>query len=284
MSEFDRATQVSERPRVEASESPSGDGEPLDGRTPKRRIFDARVHDGWDIGGPANGGYLLALAARAMAASAGRPPLTVTAHYLAPVPPGPIEIVVRTVRLGRRMATMSATMIREQAPVLEVLGTFAEQSDAGVQLSTGAPPDLAPYDSDEELVIREGVDVPALQRRLAVRLRPGDEGFALGRPTGRAEIAGWFAFADAAPIDAIGLLLVADAFAPPIFNSGLAMGWVPTAELTVHVRAEPAPGPLACRFASRFVQGGLLEEDGEIWDVTGRLVAQSRQLALIPRT
>lgn len=284
MSEFDRATQVTERRGVEATETDRGDGVLVDDRTPQRSVFDALVHEGWDIGGPANGGYLLALAARAMAAVAGRPPLTLTAHYLAPVPPGPIEIVVRTVRAGRRMATLSATMIREQTPVLEVLGTLAEQSDAGVLLSTGAPPDLVPYDSDEELVIRDDVEVPALQRRLAVRLRAGDEGFALGRPTGRAEIAGWFAFADAAPIDAIGLMLVADAFAPPIFNSGLAMGWVPTVELTVHVRAEPAPGPLACVFTSRFVQGGVLEEDGEIWDTTGRLVAQSRQLALIPRT
>jgi hypothetical protein len=52
----------------------------------------------------------------------------------------------------------------------------------------------------------------------------------------------------------------------------------------VHVRATPVPGPLRCRFASRFVAGGLLSEDGEIWDSAGTLVAESRQLALTPRT
>ena len=117
-----------------------------------------------------------------------------------------------------------------------------------------------------------------------MRLRPGDDGFRTGTPTGRAEIAGWFALAAEEPIDEIGLLLVADALAPAIFNSGLPFAWVPTVELTVHIRATPAPGPLRCVFRTRFVAGGMLEEDGEIWDATGTLVAQSRQLALTPRS
>ena len=65
--------------------------------------FAAIVHDGWDIGGNANGGYVLALAGRAMSEAVERTPLTITAHYLAPVPAGPVQIDVATVRLGRRM-------------------------------------------------------------------------------------------------------------------------------------------------------------------------------------
>ncbi|MEM8662139.1 MAG: thioesterase family protein, partial [Pseudomonadota bacterium] len=50
-----------------------------------------------------------------------------------------------------------------------------------------------------------------------------------------------------------------------------------------HVRRVPEPGWLHCRFSTRFISGGMLEEDGELWDTSGRLVAQSRQLALTPK-
>jgi Thioesterase-like superfamily len=46
-------------------------------------------------------------------------------------------------------------------------------------------------------------------------------------------------------------------------------------------RAHPAPGWLACRATTRFVSNGYHEEDFEVWDSAGTLVAQSRQLALI---
>jgi hypothetical protein len=36
------------------------------------------------------------------------------------------------------------------------------------------------------------------------------------------------------------------------------------------------------KFETRFAFGGTLETDGEIWDSTDTLVAQSRQLMLVP--
>ena len=96
-------------------------------------------------------------------------------------------------------------------------------------------------------------------------------------------MAGWFAIADDVPIDAIALLLASDAFPPAVFNTHLPVAWVPTVELTVHIRGVPQPGPLRCEFRTRFAHDGLLDEEGTIWDSSGALVAQSRQLALMPR-
>lgn len=245
--------------------------------------FAAEVKPGWDIGGNANGGYLMAIAGRAMAEAVGRPPVTLTAHYLRPAPAGPCEIEVSTIRSGRRFATAAATLTMAPGRVLQLLGTFGEQTPGGPSLTTESPVDLPAYDDCEVPPPPTEGPGPEIFRRLAVRIRPGDEGFRTGNPSGRAEIRGWFAFADGEPIDAVGLLLVADAFPPPIFNTDLPAAWVPTVELTVHVRGVPEAGPLRCWFRSRFVHDGLLDEEGEIWDSTGKLVAQSRQLALYPR-
>ena len=56
-----------------------------------------------------------------------------------------------------------------------------------------------------------------------------------------------------------------------------------TLELTVHIRARPAPGALLGRVKTRHLRDGYHEEDLDLWDSKGTLVSQSRQLALLPK-
>lgn len=245
--------------------------------------FTARVHDGWDIGGNANGGYLMAIAGRAMAETVGRPPITLTGHYLRPAPAGPCEIETTVIRSGRRLATVTATLSMDAKPTLQLLGTFGEQQPGGPTRMMEGPLEPPPYHECVGPQTPTEGPMPALMEKIDLRMDPSDGGFRHGEPSGRAEMSGWFALADDEPIDAIGLLLAADAFPPPIFNSGLPVAWVPTVELTVHVRGVPAPGPLRCAFRSRFIHDGLADEEGEVWDSADNLVAQSRQLSLMPR-
>jgi hypothetical protein len=258
--------------------------------------FDADIAPGWDIGGNANGGYLLALAGRAMAAAATRPdPVTVTAHYLAPGKPGPVHVDTAVVKQGKRFTAVQATL-RSTAPdtmgrpILALLGTFGDlgggNGDSHPTRVDAAPPDLPPVEQCVRITPRENEPFPPpFSTKVEARLHPADAGFATGDgPSGEPRVRGWFRLPDDEPVDTIGLLVVVDAFPPTTFNARLPVAWTPTVELTAHVRARPAPGWLRCTFSTRFVTGGFLEADGEVWDATGALVAQSRQLALLPRS
>ncbi len=243
----------------------------------------ANLRDGWSINGNANGGYLIAVAARAMVNHVGRPdPVTITAHFLAPGSPGPVTIQTRTVKEGRRFATATASMTNADGrQLLQVLGAFTDLTKAsGPELVDAMPPDLPPVEDCDSLVDRQDFS-PELFRQIEVRLHPEDSQFAV-KPSGVARSRGWFRLPNDEPMDTLALVMATDALPPTVFNANLPLRWVPTVELTAHLRARPAPGWLRCEFRTRFVTGGFLEEDGLVWDSTDQLVAQSRQLALVP--
>jgi acyl-CoA thioesterase len=250
------------------------------------RTWKAEVLPDWDIFGISNGGYLMAIAARAMSeAGDGRLPVSVTAHFTRPVSAGAVTIDVDTVKVGKSLSTMRAVLSTERE-ALTLLGTLAtpESVRDEVIYSSAEPPEMPPPEDCVRAL--PGVNTPLpppLMAQFEERIHPEDASALEGKPTGVARVRGWFRLHDDEPLDAFAPLLVADAFPPAIFNSGLPLSWTPTVEMTTQIRSVPSTEWLRCRFVTRFVTGGLLEEDGEIWDENGRLVALSRQLALVPR-
>jgi acyl-CoA thioesterase len=246
--------------------------------------YDTEIRPGWDVGGNANGGYLLGIAARAMRDAAARPdPITVTAHYLSPGRPGAATVATEVVKVGRMFSTVTGAVDADGKRVMQVLGTFGDvSSPVGPERVDAEPPDLPSPEDCAQVTPTDGFP-PPFMGRVELRLHPEDAGLVSGTPSGEPRVRGWFRLRDGEPIDTVALLLAVDAFPPTAFNARLPVAWTPTIELTAHVRARPAPGWLRCVFTTRFVTGGFLEEDGEVWDAAGRLVAQSRQLALVPR-
>lgn len=250
--------------------------------------YRGEIAPGWDIVGNANGGYLIAIAARAMIDASGREdPVSLTAHYLRPGRPGPVTIATEVVKSGRLFAVVRATLATDAGPMLSLLGTFgvapgAADLDSGVELVTAVMPDIPAVD-DCVAVVGTDTFPPPFMNQVELRLHPDDAQFMGGQKSGEARMRGWFRLRDGEPMDTVALLQATDAFPPTSFNADLPVAWTPTVELTAHVRARPMPGWWRCSFVSRFVTGGFLEADGEVWDDSGRLVAQSRQLALVPR-
>ena len=248
--------------------------------------YDAEIQSGWDIGGNANGGYLLCIALRAMRDASARPDvLTATAHYLAPGKPGPVSVLTDVVKAGRTITTVTGALEARDKRVLQTIAAFgdlAASGSAAPERVDAVPPDLPP--PDECMTVRPAESFPPpFMGRIELRLHPEDAGFSRGAPSGEPRVRGWFRLREDEPVDTLALVLATDAFPPTAFNARLPVAWTPTVELTTHVRARPAPDWLRCAFTTRFVTGGFLEEDGEIWDATDRIVAQSRQLALVPR-
>ncbi|MCF3104771.1 thioesterase family protein [Streptomyces roseoverticillatus] len=253
-------------------------------------VHDATLPAGWTIGGAVNGGFLLALAGRGLAAELPHSdPFTVTAHYLSVSRPGPAVVRTQTVRTGRALSTGQASLLQydEDGGEVERIRVLATYGDLGALSddvrTTAKPPAIPPY---EHCLGKEHGDgshpLSEIARRLDIRLDPATAGWAAGAPSGRGEMRGWFGLADGRPMDPLALLLAVDALPPTTFEMGLT-GWVPTIELTAHIRCRPAPGPVRIAITTRNLAGGFLEEDAEVWDSEDRLVAQSRQLAAAPR-
>lgn len=239
--------------------------------------FALELSDAWGIYRYPNGGFLAALGARALGRALPHPdPLTLTAHYLRPAEPGPATVEVEVVREGRTASTGEARIIQGDKERVRLLASFGDLSKhEGPTEETGSPRPVPPLEACEPLTGPPPGSTFA--ERIEARYAPGTASFLRGE-RGAPEIGGWIRARDGRPADLWSLILFADAWPPPVLNL-VSRVWVPTIELTVHLRRRPAPGWIAGWFETGHLIDGYLGTDGELWDERGRLVARCRQLA-----
>ncbi len=277
---------VSEPEREPQPESGSGSGFEFDADTRLAGdgpVFTAQITDRWCGMAGVNGGFMLALCTRAL----GRvlpfaDPVVVSAFFLRPGSAGQAQVTTEVVRAGKTTAFGQASLWRDGKEIVRATAAYTDLAKAaeraagrGAPAYTGStPPSLPPPEQCAEMPSMSGV---TLTERL--EYRPGAApGWLTGQPSGDPAAEFWTRFRDGREPDLASLPLLVDAAAPVVLEVGALST---TIELTVHLRAHPASGWLACRALTRHVGGGYHEEDFEIWDCAGTLVAQSRQLALV---
>ncbi|MFL6128359.1 MAG: thioesterase family protein [Mycobacteriales bacterium] len=246
--------------------------------------YTAELDPHWSVGSKLNGGYLLAVLANAAVdvAGAGHPhPVAVAAQFVAAPGPGPAEIAVRLRRRGRTAAQLHAELRSGGTSCVEALLTCGRLPPAGPPYwSRVEPPELPPEEDCRP--------VPALDPRLPVPLfeavsvlmDPVTAGFATGRPSGRGVMTAWLRIPPDRP-DPAAVLVALDTLPPATFDLGLLAPWVPTLELTCHLHALPAAGPLRVRQRARLVAADRVDEESDVWDSTGALVGSASQLAAV---
>ena len=245
------------------------------------QAFEGMVHPSWNIGANPNGGYLMALAAQALKQlSPEHPdPLSMTVHYQRPGLSGQTcRIEAQLLRRGSSLSTSRASLLQDGKSRIEVLASFGDLGKSGQPIVTVKAPDVPP---PEQCPARsgkaQGVDLP-ITERLEIRLHPDE---ALPGAIGKAQVSGWIRFRDGRPPDSHAALLFADAFPPSVFGLLGMVGWVPTIELTVHVRKRPAPGWILGQFRTHDLVDGKMIEDGCLWDSNGDLIVQARQIGML---
>jgi acyl-CoA thioesterase len=241
-------------------------------------VYAAELTRRWDgTAGAVNGGYMLATCVRALARHMPFPdPVVISGFFLKPGSAGPASIRTSVIRSGRTTAFGESVLAQDGKDVVRATAAFARLGRDGPVFTDGAPPELPPpADCPGTPPGRPGQ--PSIAERIEFR-SPALPGWVTGRPSGRPASEFWMRFTDGRDADLLALPLLVDSTAPAVLELGAGST---TIQLTVHLRARPAPGWLACRAVTRFVSGGYHEEDFEIWDSAGALVAQSRQLALI---
>jgi acyl-CoA thioesterase len=255
--------------------------------------YAAHMHPSWWIVNGPNGGYVAAVVLRAMVAEVADPPRrprTLTMHYLRAPAAGPVEVEVTVERTGRTVTNVSARLTQDgrlmglalAALAVERAAPVAFDETPGLPLAEDGSPLLLPEQITPAEVDPER-DVP-MRTHYDLRWALGDLPFqprADGAATARC--GGWIRPAEAEPIDEVVLAAMSDAWLPPVFSKVDHPLAVPTIDLTVHFRALPEDPLDHCFvvFDSPLAQGGYLVEHGRILDRHGRLLAESRQLAVV---
>jgi Thioesterase-like superfamily len=224
-----------------------------------------------------NGGYLIATMLRAAIDASPHPhPVASSANFLRVAKPGRAELVIEPLKSGRTVAVARVTLVQDDRAVVEMTATSGTLSDDSEPDWVG---ERAARPSIEDCVAFDfGRPKQGFAGQVEMRFDAATTGWLDGRPSGAPEMRAYFRLREGREPDAFALALAVDALPPVVLNVG-ARGWAPTVELTWHMRAVPAPGWLYLHGQGRLVNDGWFDEDVEVWDSAGRLVAQSRQIA-----
>jgi acyl-coenzyme A thioesterase PaaI-like protein len=248
-------------------------------------VYEGELNKYWTIGPKVHGGAMVALCANAARTAHGGPvePVAVSASFLSAPDPGPMRLVTSMRKRGRRISVVDVELIQGDRAAVHAVVTLGEpehmappllSANPAVGLMDPEPPDdvlpIGPGHRLSGLVnLAEGCEVRTLTSTLAISTD--------GRPP---VIQNWVRPRDVAP-DVLFALMCGDISAPVSFAVNRT-GWAPTVQLTSYLRGLPADGWL--RVVCTCVQIGQdwFDEDHTVVDSQGRIIVQSRQLAMVP--
>ena len=260
---------------------------PVDGRPGE---FDGNLNEHWTIGPKVHGGVMVALcakAARAVYSEQGAEqdviaqPVAVSVNFLSAPDPGPVRLVTTLRKRGRRIGLVDVELIAGERACVHAVVTLGDPEHNAEPLlsanpvtalmSLEPPADVLPigpgHPGAEINNLARGCDI----RPVLVESVASDE----------APVFMIWVRPKQGRVDELFALMCGDISLPVPYAVGR-RGWAPTVQLTAYLRGLPAAGWLRVVCTTTQIGSHWFDEDHTVVDSTGRIVVQSRQLALVP--
>jgi hypothetical protein len=251
--------------------------------------YAAELNEHWTIGRKLHGGAMLSLCAAAAREALGGQvqPVAVSANYLSAPSPGELRMETFVRKRGRTVSVVDVELIGGDRTGVHAVVTLGEPEHRGEPLLS-ANPVVALMDPEPPLDVESigpghpmhgtvnywtGCDI----RPLMSTVPDGPSGSGTATPP---VIQYWARPRDMAP-DVLFALMCGDISVPVAFAVGR-RGWAPTVQLTAYLRGVPADGWLRVMSTTTEIGQDWFDEDATVVDSSGRIIVQSRQLALVP--
>jgi acyl-coenzyme A thioesterase PaaI-like protein len=255
-----------------------------DGRT---ALFDAQLNAHWTIGPKLHGGVMMALCAAAARAAQHDPmqPIAVSVSYLSAPEPGGLRVATYLRKPGRNVSVIDVELIQRERAAVHAVVTLSEPEHHVPPLLADNPavPLMAPEPPADAEPIRPGHLLASINHLFAgCDIRPLMSTVPTSLPAdGSAPVIQIWVRPRDAPPDILFALMCGDISMPVSFALGR-RGWAPTVQLTAYLRGLPADGWLRVVCTTMQIGQGWFDEDHTVVDCEGRIVVQTRQLAMVP--
>lgn len=253
---------------------------PVDGRPGQ---FEGNLNAHWTIGPKVHGGVMLALCAKAAREiyETSFEPVAVSADYLAAPDPGPVRLVTTVRKRGRRIGLVDVELAQGERVCVRAAVTLGEPEHLVAPLLSASPVTtlMSPEPPAGVAPIGPGHPAAAINNLAAgCDIRPElSETFTDdGAPVFKI----WMRPKEG-DVDVLFALMAGDISVPVCYAVGR-RGWAPTVQLTAYLRGLPADGWLRVLCTTTQIGQDWFDEDHTVVDSAGRVIVQTRQLALVP--
>jgi acyl-CoA thioesterase len=253
------------------------------------KIFAFTPDSRYFVGNTPHGGYLMAIMNKALSSVMPHPSaINSNVYYLERTEPAETEIHVEILRTSKGSTMGQAKLIQDGKIRCLFSGLYSDFTYMKGYSGLGTPlPSIMHSVAEEEYkvmsydILKPG-STPSFIQQLELSVHPQhawwDREIASGeseaRCSGYLELIG-------GPADEFVLSYLSDILPPVVQNKYGSLGWVPTLTLTTNIRQLPTTNKLFIDGLAKDISNGYFEQDCNIWDMNGNLVATSRQLAKI---